>query len=124
MLLLLAPMVRAEETHVTARIVSDASAIDRASSFRLGVELVPEPGWHVYWRNPGEAGLATEVVFELPAGFAADQLQWPVPVVFEQPGGLIGYGYKKPVVLAATVTSAAGGRALPTKPATTMIVTI
>lgn len=101
------PAAAAEESHVRAKLVSDAAEIRPSESFHLGVLLEPEPGWHVYWRNPGEAGLATEIAYELPAGFAVGGLQWPAPVEFEQPGGIIGYGYEEPVLLAAAVTTTA-----------------
>jgi DsbC/DsbD-like thiol-disulfide interchange protein len=104
----MATAVAAEESHVRARLVADAVELRAGGSFHLGVLLEPEPGWHVYWRNPGEAGLATEVLFELPGGFAVGELQWPIPVEFEQPGGIIGYGYEDPVVLAAEVTAPDG----------------
>lgn len=94
----------AEESHVRARLVADADRLRPVKSFLLGVLLEPEPGWHVYWRNPGEAGLATEIGYDLPEGFEAGELQWPVPVSFDQPGGIAGFGYEGPVVLAAEVT--------------------
>jgi DsbC/DsbD-like thiol-disulfide interchange protein len=102
---LVAPISFAEEGHVHARLVADAAELQAGESFLLGVLLEPDPGWHVYWRNPGEAGLATEIDYELPEGFVAGELQWPVPVSFEQPGGLGGFGYEDPVVLAAEVTA-------------------
>jgi thiol:disulfide interchange protein DsbD len=101
--LLVAVHGSAEESHVRARLVADADGPRAGGSFHLGVLLEPEPGWHVYWRNPGEAGLATEVLVELPDGFALGELRWPIPVEFEQPGGIVGYGYEEPVVLAAEV---------------------
>lgn len=95
----------AEESHVRARLVADAAEIRSGGTFHLGVLLEPEPGWHVYWRNPGEAGLATDVVFGLPDGFTAGDLRWPTPISFMQPGDLVGYGYEDPVVLAAEITA-------------------
>ena len=95
----------AEESHVRALLVADAAELQRDESFLLGVILEPDPGWHVYWRNPGEAGLATEIHYELPDGFEVSELQWPVPISFEQPGGIAGFGYEDPVVLAAKITA-------------------
>lgn len=95
----------AEESHVRARLVSDAGELQPGESFHLGVLLEPELGWHVYWRNPGEAGLATEIDFKVPEGFEVGELRWPAPVFFEQPGGLAGFGYDASVVLAAEVTA-------------------
>ena len=101
--LFLALPATSEEMHVRASLVSDADAIEAGTGFALGVLFEPEPGWHIYWRNPGEAGLATEVDFELAEGFRAGEVGWPAPIFFEQSGGLVGYGYEKPVVLAAEV---------------------
>ena len=98
-----AATVSADEPRVRASLVCDAGSLDSGESFTLGVFFEPAPGWHIYWRNPGEAGLATEIVFDLAEGFEAAEVRWPVPVYFEQPGGLAGYGYEKPVVLAAEV---------------------
>jgi DsbC/DsbD-like thiol-disulfide interchange protein len=96
--------VAADASHVTASLVVDAQQITPGTTFTLGVLLEPEPGWHVYWRNPGEAGLATQVAFDLPEGLEVGELGWPVPVTFEQPGGIVGYGYEDEVVLAAPVS--------------------
>ena len=101
---LVAPISFAEEGHVHARLVADAAELQGGESFLLGVLLEPDPGWHVYWRDPGEAGLATEIAYDLPEGFEVGELQWPVPVSFDQPGGIAGFGYEEPVVLAAQIT--------------------
>lgn len=95
--------VTAEERRVRVALVCDAGSPEAGSDFALGVLFEPDPGWHIYWRNPGASGLATEVRFELAPGFEAGEVQWPAPVFFEQPGGLVGYGYDRPVVLAAIV---------------------
>ncbi len=101
----MAAAAAAEESHVKASLVADAAELRAGETFHLGVLLEPEPGWHVYWRNPGEAGLATEVLFELPENFAVGELRWPIPIAFEQSDGVGGYGYENPVVLAAEVTA-------------------
>ena len=101
----MATAAAAEESHVRARLVADAAELRAGESFHLGVLLEPEPGWHVYWRNPGEAGLATEIAYDSPDGFEVSELRWPAPISFEQPGGIVGYGYEDPVVLAAEVTA-------------------
>ena len=103
--MLMTAALAAEESHVRARLVADVAVIEPGQPFLLGVELEPDPGWHVYWRNPGGAGLSTEVLYRLPVGFSVGELQWPTPVEFVQPGGIIGYGYEDRVVLAAEVTA-------------------
>jgi DsbC/DsbD-like thiol-disulfide interchange protein len=94
-----------EETRVQARLVAGTSAIEPGSTFWLGVHFEIEDGWHIYWRNPGGAGLATAVQFELPDGFVAAPLRWPLPIAFVQSEGIPGYGYEGSVVLAAEVSA-------------------
>jgi thiol:disulfide interchange protein/DsbC/DsbD-like thiol-disulfide interchange protein len=45
----------------------------------LAIRMRPAPGWHGYWLNPGDAGLPTAVKWQLPKGFVAGPLQYPVP---------------------------------------------
>jgi hypothetical protein len=92
------------EHPVTARLVTDATTIAAGRPFLAGVELTMHAGWHVYWKNPGDAGLSTEIAFELPPGFTAGPVRYPVPETFEQPGEIRGYGYSEPVVLFAEIT--------------------
>lgn len=92
-----------EGPRVRARLVADTATIEPGSTFNLGVHFEIEDGWHIYWRNPGGAGLATAVDFELPDGFMAGPLRWPLPVAFEQSEGIPGYGYEGSVVLAAEI---------------------
>jgi thiol:disulfide interchange protein DsbD len=70
-----------------------------AAQFRLA------PGWHIYWENPGESGLATAVKFELPPGFQSGPIAFPGPEKFESPGGITSYGYKDEVLISTTVTT-------------------
>ena len=99
------PVGASEGSHVRVRPVSDLEGVEPGGTFHLGVVLAPEPGWHVYWRNPGEAGLATELLYDLPDGYRVGEVQWPIPVAFTQPGEIAGYGYENEVLLAAEVTA-------------------
>ena len=105
MALLVSPAAAQEETRVKARLVAGTSAVEAGSTFWLGVQFEIEDGWHIYWRNPGGAGLATDVRFELPDGLVAGPLQWPLPIAFVQSEGIPGYGYEGSVVLAAAITA-------------------
>lgn len=89
------------------RLVADTAEIEPGSTFRVGVRFEIEDGWHIYWRYPGAAGLATAVDFELPEGFTAGQLLWPLPIAFDQSEGIPGYGYEDSVLLAADVETPA-----------------
>jgi DsbC/DsbD-like thiol-disulfide interchange protein len=93
----------AEPEWVNARVVTDASHLEPDGALVIGVLLEMAPGWHIYWKNPGDSGLATDVQLGLPPGFAAGPLLWPLPIEFSQPGNLIGYGYEGSVLLASEV---------------------
>jgi DsbC/DsbD-like thiol-disulfide interchange protein/cytochrome c biogenesis protein CcdA len=54
----------------------------------------PEPGWHGYWLNPGDAGLPMDVKWHLPKGFAVGPLRYPVPTRLEI-AGLMKYVFEK-----------------------------
>src|SRR4051794_3025095 len=88
---------------VRAKLLADVSAIQPGQPFTVGVLLTIEPGWHVYWKNPGDSGLSTSAKWTLPEGFKAGDLQFPVPTRFDLEGGLVNYGYHDEVMLTATI---------------------
>ncbi len=73
------------------------------SPARIGVLFELAPGWHLYWRNPGETGVATEIELEV-FGHEAGPLAWPVPETFREADDLFTtYGYEERVLLAANL---------------------
>lgn len=91
---------------VKAELLADTASIKPGAPFTLGVLLRIAPGWHIYWTNPGDSGLATSVTFSLPAGFKAVPVQYPVPRRIELPGGVVNFGYERQVMVITTVTPA------------------
>ena len=53
-----------------------------------------KPGWHGYWQNPGDAGLPMDVQWQLPKGFAAGPLRYPVPTRLTV-AGLMNYVFER-----------------------------
>lgn len=92
---------------VKAELLADSAAVQPGRPFKLGVRFTLQPGWHIYWRTPGDVGQETRIEWGLPAGFKAGELQWPTPERIEQ-DGLISYAYENSVLLMATVTPPAG----------------
>ncbi|KAA2213311.1 cytochrome C biogenesis protein [Pseudoroseomonas oryzae] len=90
-------------------LVSDAAAIAPGGSFRLGLRQELEPGWHTYWRNPGDAGAAPEISFTAPAGLAVTEFEWPAPHALPF-GPLVNYGYENAVLLPFSATAPEGLR--------------
>ncbi len=88
---------------VTARLVANTAAIVPGKTLWLDLRLDIAPGWHTYWRNPGDSGLPTEIAWKLPPGFSAGEIAWPVPVRFVE-GGIGNYGYSGSTDLLVPIT--------------------
>ena len=69
---------------VTACLISDVNSIQPGQKFRIGVLYRIEPGWHIYWKYPGDADIPTKMAWQLPEGFKVDDLQWPIPTGAER----------------------------------------
>ena len=87
---------------VRVELVSEADAITAGQPFQVAVCLQIQEHWHSYWKNPGDAGLPTDVTWDLPAGFDVGEMHWPAPTRFEDDMG-IGYGYKDRVCFFAEI---------------------
>jgi thiol:disulfide interchange protein DsbD len=92
---------------VEADLVSEQGAVQAGTPFWVALTLRMEPQWHVYWKNPGDSGLPVALEWNLPPGFTAEPLLWPVPERFET-DGLVTYGYTGEVNLLASVTPPPG----------------
>ncbi len=102
-----APGLAAESTAVhstraTASMVTDTDTVAPGKPIRVALRLHLEPGWHTYWRNPGDAGVAPDLSFTLPPGVTAGPVQWPVPHL-ETEGPLATYAYTGDVLLPVTL---------------------
>jgi thiol:disulfide interchange protein len=66
---------------------------------QVGVLFDLAEGWHLYWRNPGDTGLAPVIDIEVP-NRRVGPVVWPAPTVFEEADGLFTtYGYDDQVLL-------------------------
>ena len=91
-----------------ARLVAERTGVPAAGgTIALGLSQVMQPGWHTYWRNPGESGEPTTLAWTLPQGITASEINWPHPerIPF---GELANYGYSNRVLLPVDVTLPAG----------------
>ena len=100
---------------VKATLISDVNSIKPGQKFRLGVLYRIEPGWHIYWKYPGDSGIPTKIEWQLPDGFKVQDLQWPLPLRDKEPGDLEVFDYTSEVLLFAQVEAPA---TLPSGPLT------
>lgn len=89
--------------HIDAQIVAQQTAVQPGQPLRIAVRLQMDSSWHIYWKNPGDAGLATAVDWTLPEGCTISNLEWPQPHLFGDPPEVC-YGYEGQVLLMATLT--------------------
>ena len=89
---------------VEAELVADTATIVPGQPFRVGLHLRMAPGWHIYWKNPGDSGIATAAGWNMPDNFAVCALQWPLPQRLVEPGDIEVYAYKDETLLVAEVT--------------------
>jgi thiol:disulfide interchange protein DsbD len=90
-------------SHVTTRLLADTKAIAPGVPFKLGVEFITDPHWHIYYKESGDAGMPTQIAWMLPPGFQASELEWEKPTKFSD-SGIVTYGYEGTTVIAATIT--------------------
>ena len=61
------------------QLVSEVQTIKAGESFWIGLDMVLEEHWHVYWKNPGDSGMPPKVSWGLPEGFKIGGTQYPYP---------------------------------------------
>ena len=88
--------------HVKVSLLSEQAALVPGKTAWLGVRLEHEPHWHTYWINPGDSGLPTRLSWQLPPGFRAGEIAWPVPARIRL-GDLYNFGYEGDVLLPVPV---------------------
>jgi thiol:disulfide interchange protein/DsbC/DsbD-like thiol-disulfide interchange protein len=93
----------ARAAHTQASLVLSDTTAKPGDTVWVGVDLKMDPGWHTYWKNPGEAGMATTIAWQLPPGVTAGEIQWPLPQKFP-PVEVTTYGYKDETMLLVPLT--------------------
>lgn len=87
-----------QKPHTRVSIISAYDSLVAGEVQYFALKLLPEQGWHTYWRNPGEVGKATAVDWQLPSGVKPGELEWPMPTRKVEAGG-ISFVYPGEVIL-------------------------
>ncbi|MBK8870984.1 MAG: thioredoxin family protein [Elusimicrobia bacterium] len=93
----------ADSKNVTAQLVVEPSSIAAGVPVTVALKLVHAPGWHTYYKEPGDSGLPTKIDWVLPEGFSAGEILWPVPNRIELPP-LVNFGYEGEAALLVVLT--------------------
>ena len=77
----------AKGPHIAITLSAESARPAPGGTVTIAYDAVPQPGWHGYWQNPGDAGFPAKLVWTLPTGVTADAPRYPVPTTL-----LIGEG--------------------------------
>ena len=86
-----------EAPHVRVELLVIPQGLNPGEPADAGVYFKLEPGWHIYWKNPGDAGLPTQVSWTLLRGITAGPMQFPAPKRLPL-GPLMDFGYENEVL--------------------------
>jgi thiol:disulfide interchange protein DsbD len=114
--LLSVPVLASESAPVAtkrtvATLITDSDSVVLGGHVRLALRLRLADGWHTYWHNPGEAGVATEIAADLVPGATAGPIEWPAPSRITE-GTVTTYGFSGEIILPFSVTLAPGTSAV------------
>ena len=88
---------------VRAELVAHApQGLKAGEPLSLGLLLQHQPGWHTYWLNAGDSGLATQLNWTLPPGLQAGNTLWPIPQMIRV-GDMVNHGFEGQVLLGVPV---------------------
>lgn len=89
-------------SRIEAELVAMSAWAAPGSTAIVAVRQVIQPGWHTYWRNPGDSGGPTTLNWTLPFGVQAGGIVWPLPER-QRLADLMNYGYSGEIFLPAPI---------------------
>ncbi|HEX3710392.1 MAG TPA: protein-disulfide reductase DsbD domain-containing protein [Pseudolabrys sp.] len=92
-----------EDSHSALRLIGGNNA-SGATSLRAGIQLRLEPGWHTYWRYPGDSGVPPRFSFPGSDNVASVKVLYPAPHAYSDEAGVI-IGYKGGVIFPLRVVA-------------------
>ena len=92
------PAIAATIPHGTLELLAENQSLAAGGTVELALHFQLEPGWHIYWINPGDSGEPPRVTWQLPSGLTAGELLWPAPQRLGT-ASIVDFGYRDEVAL-------------------------
>ncbi|MEC9373201.1 MAG: protein-disulfide reductase DsbD domain-containing protein [Planctomycetota bacterium] len=83
------------EDLVTPRLITETKALAPGARGHIAITFEIAPEWHMYWKNPGDTGMAPIIDLELPEGVAAGEPIWPTPRRYRHAGTILDYIFEE-----------------------------
>ena len=74
------------DAHAAARLITATDATGSVSGVEAGLEIRLAPGWHTYWRTPGDAGVPPSIDFAGSDNVKRAEIAWPAPARYSLQG--------------------------------------
>jgi thiol:disulfide interchange protein DsbD len=89
--------------HLRVSLLSEVNGVKPGGTQTIGIRFQLDPGWHIYWTNPGDSGEPPKISWHLPPGVTIGQLKFPTPRRIEA-HSLTDYGYQGDAILLTELT--------------------
>jgi suppressor for copper-sensitivity B len=99
------------DDHSAALLITASDAVGSAKRIDAGLEIHLAPGWHAYWRSPGDAGVPPSIDWAGSVNLKQADISWPAPTRSSLQGFETA-AYRDRVVLPIALTLDHPGRAL------------
>ncbi len=70
----------AGDAHAAVRLITGIDSLADDPTIKVGLEFRFAPGWHGYWRTPGDAGIAPVIDWSNSENIDGGAIFWPAPV--------------------------------------------
>ena len=92
-----------EDRILQMRLTSSTDGVVGLKKVPISFEVITNSGWKIYWRNPGDSGLPTEIKFDNSSNVRKVDIFWPLPFRFST-FGIDTFGYEGHVILPIDIT--------------------
>jgi len=91
-----------EDSRAALRLIAGSNAAG-AAPLRAGIEIKLQPGWHTYWRYPGDSGVPPRFDFSGSDNLKSAKVLYPAPRLHRDESGQ-SIGYEGDVIFPVEVT--------------------